>query len=494
MLSTLLKVFAATFARHSETWATRLYRRVMSSLQPVIMRRVSNWVRNSDIPSGCTAGLVNPATGQTFGTATSSRPAHINAAVAAASAALPDWADTTPGDRAALLLGVADRLTREDGVVAAEIAATGKPEAMVRDEIAASADVFRFFAGACRTVSGPAAGAYSPRSLSWVQRRPVGVVAAITPWNYPLMMAAWKIAPAVAAGNTVVIKPAPNTPASTRILAELAAKAGAPPGVVNVVCGGANAGKSLVAHPGTDMVAFTGSVATGQWIAAHAGVKRTHLELGGNAPVIVFADADLEQAAGDVAAAGYGNAGQSCTAACRVVAETSIAGEFTELLVAATPALADSPLHTPAQQARVHDYVQNLSARARVAAGGVLPATPGWWYPPTVVTGVASADPIVQQEVFGPVVTIQTFDTDDEAVRVASGVAQRLAASVYTRDHQRALRMSGRLPFGWVGINACHSPAPELPHGGFGDSGQGVDLSALGLDAYTLPKTVTSRW
>jgi betaine-aldehyde dehydrogenase len=394
-------------------------------------------------------------------------------------------------------------------LVAIEARDTGKPLGLtLSEEIGPMADQLRFFAGAARQLEGRATGEYMAGHSSSVRREPLGVIGSITPWNYPMMMAIWKIGPAIAAGNTMVLKPSDTTPASTVRLGELFADV-LPPGVLNVVCGDRSTGALVAEHQVPAMVAITGSTRAGRAVAsaAAAHVTRVHLELGGNAPVVVFDDVDVAAAAADIAVGGFYNAGQDCTAAARVIAHASIAGPLAEALVAEAGAvllardeqpgaedLFIPPLNNPDQLAKVSGLVERVPAHASVLTGGAPAEGPGWFFQPTVVTGLRQDDEIVQTEVFGPVITVQSFSTEEEAVALANGTPYGLASSVWTNDHSRTIRMSRALDFGCVWIN-CHIPlVAEMPHGGFKESGYGKDLSAYSLEDYTRVKHVMSRY
>ncbi|MFH7597668.1 gamma-aminobutyraldehyde dehydrogenase [Streptomyces racemochromogenes] len=469
------------------------------------LRRLRNYIGGEfkDAADGRTTEVVNPATGEVYATAPLSGQADVDAAMAAAAAAFPGWRDTTPSERQKALLKIADAFeARAEELVAAESENTGKPLALTAsEELPPMVDQIRFFAGAARLLEGRSAGEYMDGMTSIIRREPVGVCAQVAPWNYPMMMAVWKFAPAIAAGNTVVLKPSDTTPASTVLMAEIIDSI-LPKGVFNVVCGDRETGKAMVEHSTPAMASITGSVRAGMQVAESASkdVKRVHLELGGKAPVVVFEDADIAKAVEDIAVAGYFNAGQDCTAATRVLVQESVHDEFVAALAKAAAETKTGqpddedvlygPLNNPNQLKQVAGFIERLPAHAKVEAGGHQVGEKGYFYAPTVVSGLKQDDEIIQNEVFGPVITVQSFADEAQALEYANGVEYALASSVWTKDHGRAMRMSKNLDFGCVWINTHIPLVAEMPHGGFKKSGYGKDLSAYGFEDYTRIKHV----
>ncbi len=472
------------------------------------MKSLNNFVAGSSTSSksGATTEIINPSTGSAYATAQLSDAADVDHALNVAAAAFVEWRETTPSERQRALLKIADALeSRTDELVAVESENTGKPIGItMSEEMPPMMDQIRFFAGAARHLEGKSAGEYMRGMTSFIRREPIGVCAQVTPWNYPLMMAVWKWAPAIAAGNTVVLKPSDTTPASTILMAEIMSEF-LPAGVFNVITGDRDTGRLLVEHKIPAMVSITGSVRAGMEVAksASSDLKRVHLELGGKAPVVIFADADLQAAAEAIAIGGYFNAGQDCTAATRVLVEAKVYEKFVALLAdqatnvvktgGPTEDVLYGPLNNANQLARVQGFIERTPKHAEIVAGGKTVDRPGYFFTPTVIAGVQQDDELAQSEIFGPVITVQKFSDEADAVRFANGVPYGLASSVWTANHGRAMRMSKALDFGVVWINTHIPFVSEMPHGGFKHSGYGKDLSSYGFEDYTRIKHVMTN-
>ena len=471
-------------------------------------RQLQNFIGGKSVPSvsGETSEVINPSTGVAYADAAVSNAEDVARAYGAAQAAFEEWGQTTPSERQLALFRIADALqARAEEAADLESENTGKPRSTLIDyEIMPSVDQIRFFAGAARNLEGRATAEYLKDHTSSIRREPIGVIGQVAPWNYPLNMAVWKFAPAIAAGNAIVLKPSDTTPASTLLLAEIANEF-LPAGVFNVITGDRDSGRAMIENEIPQMVSITGSVRAGMEVAKSAAsdLKRVHLELGGKAPVIVFADADFEKAAAGIVAAGFFNAGQDCTAATRLLVQDAGYDDFMKALLAEVKANAKvgmpdeedllfGPVNNANQLARVQGFIDRVPSHAQIEIGGSRIGTQGYFLEPTVISGFNQGDEHIQEEIFGPVMTVQKFSDDAQALKWANDVRYGLASSVWTSNHTRAMRFAKYLDFGAVWINTHIPIVAEMPHGGFKHSGYGKDLSHYGFEDYTRIKHVMS--
>ncbi len=468
------------------------------------MKTFNNYINGKEVAAqdGRTTPVIDPVTGKQYATAALSGPADVDSAMKAAADAFESWKHSTPSVRQKAINDIADAMEANmTELIEAEIENTGKPRAITfSEEVPPMMDQIRFFAGAARMLEGKSAGEYMTGFTSYIRREPIGVCAQVAPWNYPLMMGVWKFIPAIAAGNTTVLKPSDTTPASTALLAKIAGQV-LPPGVLNVICGDRDTGRSMIVHPTPGMASITGSVRAGMEVAEAAAksLKRVQLELGGKAPVIIFDDADIELAVSTIAATGYFNAGQDCTAATRVIAGPKIYGDFVDALAEQAKKTKTGkpnedvlygPLNNETHLSKVKGFVDRTPKHAKVVAGGSQVSGPGYFFEPTVICDLKQTDEMIQNEMFGPVITVQKFSDEQEALTWANGVEYALASSVWTRDLGKAMRMTKNLDFGCVWVNTHIPMVAEMPHGGYKKSGYGKDLSAYALDDYTRIKHV----